>query len=147
LTAQGSYNVGLRAIDNAGNISALATAAFGIDVTPPVVSVSASPSSLWPPNGKMVPVTVSGTITDTLSGVNPSTAVFAVVDEYGLIQPSGPVSLGPGGSYSFIVLLQASRNGGDKNGRQYTITVSASDYAGNVGSAATIVTVPHDQGH
>ena len=147
LTAQGSYNVGLRAIDNAGNISALATAAFGIDVTPPAVSVSANPSSLWPPNGKMVPVTVSGTIKDSLSGVNPSTATFAVVDEYGMVQPSGPVNLGHGGSYSFTVLLQASRNGNDKNGRQYTITVSARDLAGNLGSAAAIVTVPHDQGH
>jgi len=33
------------------------------------------------------------------------------------------------------------------DGRQYTITVSAKDFAGNLGSAATIVTVPHDQGH
>ena len=147
LTAQGSYNVGLRAIDNAGNISALATAAFGIDVTPPVVTVSASPSTLWPPNGKMVPVAVSGTIIDSLSGANPTTAAFAVMDEYGTVQPTGPVSLGAGGAYSFTVLLQASRNGNDKTGRQYTITVSAKDYAGNSGAAATIVTVPHDQGH
>ncbi len=109
LTAQGSYSVGLRAIDNAGNISALATANFGIDVTPPVVNVSASPSSLWPANGKMVQVTVSGTITDSLSGVNPSTAAFAVMDEYGSVQPSGPVTLGTGGSYSFKISLQASR--------------------------------------
>jgi glycosidase len=147
LTAQVSYTVGLRAIDNAGNISALATAAFGIDLTPPVVNVAASPSSIWPPNGTMVPVTVSGTITDGLSGVNPSTAAFAVIDEYGTVQPNGPVTLGTGGSYSFSVRLQASRKDTDLNGRQYTITVSASDYAGNTGSAATIVTVPHDQGH
>ena len=63
------------------------------------------------------------------------------------VQPSGPVSLGSGGSYSFTVSLQASRNGNDKDGRHYTITVSAKDLAGNLGSAATIVTVPHDQGH
>ena len=42
----------------------------------------------------MIPVTVSGTITDNLSGVNPSSAAFAVHDEYGLVQPSGPVTLG-----------------------------------------------------
>ena len=147
LTAQGPYTVGLRAIDNAGNISALATAAFGIDLTPPVVNVAASPSSIWPPNGTMVPVTISGTITDSLSGVNPTTAAFAVVDEYGAIQPSGSVTLGSRGPYSFTVQLQASRNGNDLDGRQYTITVSAKDFAGNLGSAATIVTVPHDQGH
>src|SRR5207237_4632216 len=33
--------------------------------TPPVVTVSATPTSLWPPNGKMVPVTSSATIADT----------------------------------------------------------------------------------
>jgi hypothetical protein len=147
LTAQKSYNVGLRAIENAGNISALATATVNIDVTPRAVSVSASPSSIWPPNDKIVQVTVSGTITDSLSGVNPSTAALAVVDEYGSVQPAGPVTLGTGGSYSFKVLLQASRNGNDNDGRQYTITVSASDFAGNLGSASTVVTVPHEQGH
>ena len=146
ISGQGTNSVGLRALDNAGNISSLVTAAVNIDLTPPVVNVLANPSSLWPPNGKMVPVTVSGTITDSLSGVNPSTAAFVVVDEYGGIQPSGPVSLGPGGSYSFTVSLQASRKGNDQ-GRQYTITVSADDFAGNLGSAVTTVIVPHDQGH
>lgn len=95
----------------------------------------------------MVPVTISGTITDSLSGVNPSTAAFAVVDEYGNVQPRGPVTLGSGGSYSFQVRLQASRNGNDLDGRQYKITVSARDNAGNLGSSATVVTVPHDKGH
>src|SRR5271157_348756 len=147
ISGQSVNSVGLRALDNAGNISSLITAAVNIDLTPPVVSVSANPSSIWPPNGKMVPVTVSGAITDSLSGVDPSTAAFNVVDEYGQIQPSGSVSLGAGGSYSFTVALQASRNGNDKDGRQYTITVSAKDLAGNLGSAATVVTVPHDQGH
>ena len=146
ISGQGTNTVGLRALDNAGNISSLASLAVNIDLTPPAVSVSANPSSLWPANGKMVPVTISGTITDDLSGVDSSTAAFNVVDEYGSIQPSGPVSLGAGGSYSFTVSLQASRNGNDQDGRHYTITVSAQDLAGNPGSAATTVIVPHDQG-
>ena len=79
--------------------------------------------------------------------MNPSTAAFAVIDEYGSVQPQGPVSLGAGGSYSFKILLQASRNDNDQNGRQYKITVSARDYAGNQASSATVVTVPHDQAH
>jgi hypothetical protein len=32
------------------------------------VNIAANSSTLWPPNGKMVSVTVSGTITDALSG-------------------------------------------------------------------------------
>lgn len=91
----------------------------------------------------MVPITISGTITDPTSGV--STATYAVKDEYGSVQPSGSVTL-VNGSYSFTIQLQASRNGNDQDGRQYTITVSVRDKAGNQRSAATGVTVPHDQG-
>jgi hypothetical protein len=147
ISGEGTNSVGLRALDNAGNISALVALPVNIDLTPPVVNVSASPSSLWPPNGQMVSVTVSGAISDKLSGVDRSSASFAVVDEYGVIQPSGKVTLGSGGSYSFTVSLQASRRENDSDGRQYTITVMASDLAGNRGSASTVVTVPHDQGH
>jgi glycosidase len=146
-SSEGRSTVYLRALDRAGNISALVSQPVNIDLTPPVVSISASPSSLWPPNGKMVPVTVSGTIIDGLSGVDSTTPAFTVVDEYGSVPPSGGVTLGPNGSYSFTVLLQASRNENDQDGRQYTITVSAKDLAGNLGTASTIVTVPHDQGN
>lgn len=147
LNAAGQSTVYLRALDNAGNISSLVVQPVNIDLTPPAVTVSASPTTIWPPNHKMVSVTVSGTITDNLSGVDSTSAAFAVADEYGSVQPSGPVSLGAGGSYSFKVSLQASRNGNDQDGRQYVITVRAQDLAGNVGSAATTVTVPHDLGH
>jgi hypothetical protein len=78
--------------------------------------------------------------------VDASTATFGVTDKYGLVQPSGHVTLGGDGSYTFTIQLQASRNGSDEEGRQYTITVRAQDKAGNKGSASTVVTVPHDQG-
>jgi hypothetical protein len=104
-----------------------------LDTTPPVITVAISPASLWPPNGKMVPVTVSGTITDTGSGVNVSSAAYSVTDEYGEVQPAGAISLGVAGSYSFTVLLEAARLGTDLDGRHYTITVRASDNAGNSG--------------
>jgi hypothetical protein len=116
------------------------------DVTPPVVTVSATPETLWPPNGRLVLITISGTITDPDSDVNASTATYAVTDEYRLVQPSGHITLGSNGSYAFTIQLQASRNGNDTDGRQYIITVSAQDNEGNTGSAATGVVVPHDQG-
>ncbi len=97
----------------------------------PVITISADPTTLWPPNGKMVPVTISGTMTDTSSrppsSVDASTATYAVTDEYSNIQPSGHITLGVNGSYSFTIQLQASRNGNDTDGRQYTITVRAQD--------------------
>jgi len=110
-----------------------------------VVSIAANPTSLWPPNGKLVPVTVSGVIADR----DPVAAHFHVLDEYGAVQPSGPVSLSDNHdgtfSYAFTVPLQASRLGQDRDGRQYTIVVNASDdHSSDSGEA--VVTVPHDQG-
>ena len=117
------------------------------DTTPPVITLSATPNVLWPPNGKMVPVTISGTITDTRSGVNSRSPAYFVTDEYGQVQPTGAITLGAGGSYSFTVLLQASCLGSDLDGRHYTITVTASDSAGNAASQGGVVTVRHDQGN
>jgi hypothetical protein len=79
--------------------------------------------------------------------VNVNSAAYAVKDEYGEVQPRGAITLGPGGAYSFTILLQASRLGTDLDGRRYTVTVQARDNAGNGGSKTTVVTVPHDQGH
>jgi type 1 fimbria pilin len=113
--------------------------------TPPVITLSATPISLWPPNRQMVPVTVSGTITD--SGCTVTNAAYAVTDEYGRVQPMGSVTLSEAGTYSFTIPLQASRLGTDLDGRLYTITVSASNNAGKTGSAANTVVVPHDTEH
>ena len=108
-----------------------------------MIAISATPKILWLPTGRIVPITVSGTITDAGSGVNATTATYAVKDEYGEIQPTGAISLGPEGRYSFVVLLRASRRGSDLNGRHYKIMVRAKDNAGNVGSNTAVVTVPH----
>ena len=116
-----------------------------LDTTPPVITITATPETLWPPNGKMVSVTIVGTITDAGSGVDPRTATYAVTDAYGSVQPSGPITFGANGSYVFTISLRASRNGNNKDGRQYLITVSVQDNAGNTGAAATGVTVPHAQ--
>jgi uncharacterized membrane protein len=117
-----------------------------VDTTPPVITISATPKVLWPPNDKMVPVTVSGTITDTGFGVNLTSAAYTVKDEYGEVQPTGAITLSSAGKYSFTVLLRASRRGSDLDGRRYTVTVRAKHNAGNSGSKTSAVTVPHDQG-
>ena len=154
-TGQLNHTYGFYSIaqDLVGNVEPSKTTAeattqvTGGDTTPPTITVAANPSQLWPPNGQMVPVTISGTMTDSQSGVNDSTAAFAVTDEYGLVQPSGPITVGTNGSYSFVISLQASRHGDDHDGRLYAIRVSVQDNAGNLGTATTTVVVPHDQGH
>jgi len=155
LTADGSYNVQYFSMDPAGNVEATHTLVVKIDQTPPDLSVMASPTSLWPPNGKFVAVTVSGNASDQFSGVN---AVLRdhVTDEYRMVQPSGTTSLAPittrsgaiaSGSYSFTVMLQARRAGRDHDGRQYEVFVTATDLAGNSRTVSALVIVPHDQGN
>jgi probable HAF family extracellular repeat protein len=149
----GFYNTGAHGINTAGQIVGefeslgfhgfLATP-VPVDNTPPMITVAASPATLSPPNGKLVDVTVSGTITDGDNGSGVQTSTYQVTDEYGQVQPGGDVTLEPDGRYAFAVRLPASRNGNDRDGRRYTILVSATDGAGNQGSAPATVTVPRN---
>lgn len=118
-----------------------------VDTTPPAITLSVTPRVLWPPNGRMTPVSISGTITDTGSGVNVNGAAYVILDEYGAVHPRGAIALSLKGSYSLTVWLRASRRGTDMDGRRYTVIVRARDNAGNVGSKKSTVIVPHDQGH
>ena len=125
------------------NDSAIAFSAG--DSSGPIVTARA-PETLWPPNGKTVVVKVQGTITDTGSGVNLSSGRFAVTDEYGTVEPAGRVAIAVNGTYTVNVPLVARRHDKDRDGRRYTIVISAKDNSGNRGSATTIVTVPHSHG-
>src|SRR5262249_4512126 len=115
------------------------------DTQLPAIKITATPTTLWPPNGQKVTVTITGTITDADSGVASDTATYEVSDEYGRVQPSGDITLDAKGNYTFTIQLQASRNGNDRDGRQYTIIVSAEDIAGNIGLEVTRVIVPQNQ--
>jgi hypothetical protein len=114
------------------------------DKTPPAITFSATPKTLWPPNGQMVPVTLSGRITDNGSGLVAGSVEYAVIDEYGEVQPFGKMALDAAGNYSFTILLRAGRRGNDLNGRQYLIRVSARDNAGNRRVRWQEVRVPHN---
>jgi hypothetical protein len=115
--------------------------------TPPDVMCSATPDILWPPDGKSVQVTLSGTVTAGTAPIVPGAVDYSVMDEYGLVQPSGNISFDPGGTFSVGVPLIASRKGNDPDGRRYTIVVTARDQIGNAGSCSITVIVPHDQGN
>ena len=108
-----------------------------MDPTSPVITVAASSEILWPPHGQRVPVTMSGAMTDAPEGSGVQSAAYQVMDEYGQSQPSGSIIPGADGRYAFTVRLQASRHGNDRDGRDYTIAVSATDTAGNSGVAST----------
>jgi hypothetical protein len=95
--------------------------------TPPTItSASASPNTLWPPNHKMVPVTVSVSATDN-SGAMPTCQIVSV-------SSSEPINgLGDGNTAPdwqitgpLTVNLRAERSG-KGTGRTYTIIVACTD--------------------
>ena len=124
--------------DNAGNSATFTSPAVNIDLTIPLVTATASPATASK-NPKPVTVTISGKATDSLSGV--SSANYSVTDEYGVTQPSGPVTMQANGNYSFTLSLPATKNGSDKDGHLYTIVVRGFDQAGNSASATTTVRI------
>jgi hypothetical protein len=144
IASQGSTTVTYGGADFAGNVEPGQTRAVLIDRTPPTVTISATPTQLWPANGKLVAVRVSGLATDDLSGV--AGATYKVTDKYGDVQPSGAVSVQSSGAYAFTLNLPARRDGGDKDGRTFTVTVRVVDAAGNAQTATVQILVPHDQG-
>lgn len=143
----GSHTVGVVVTDSAGNTASCSSAVNVVDTVPPVItSVSANPSSLWPPNHKLVPVKVNATVTDACS-----TTTWKIVK----VQSNEAVNEGGSGSTApdwkitgdHTVSLRAERSGRG-NGRTYTITVQAVDAAGNLSEkATTTVTVPKSQGN
>jgi hypothetical protein len=137
VTTEGAeQKVSGEAIDLAGN-TATASVGVNIDKTPPVVSIAANPSVIWPPNHKMVDVTISGSATDSMSGI--ASTAFAVTDKYGTIAPTLS-------GFNTIIKLEAWREGSDKDGRTYTISVTAKDKADNTATSSATVICPHDQG-
>ena len=112
------------------------------DTTPPtIVSSSANPSVLWPPNHKMVQVALAIEASDDIDPA-PACVIVAVTSNEptdGLGDGDTPVDWELSGGLT--LKLRAERSGkGD--GRVYTITVACTDAAGNTSHAAIEVKVP-----
>lgn len=120
----------------------MVTANFMAETTPPVLTVNqANPSILWPANGAMINVAVSGNAVDAGSGLK--AVSYTVADEYNKLNSTGTAVADNTGNFSFTVSLEAARNKNDINGRIYTITVTAVDINGNAGQKSVLVTVPY----
>jgi hypothetical protein len=141
----GVTNVTCTATDGS---AATASCSFTVtvnDVEPPTItSLTASPNVLWPPNHKLVPVTISATASD-----NCDSSVSCLITS---VSSNEPVT-GPGfGNFApdWIITgpqtlsLRAER-AGFGTGRIYSVTDTCSDDSGNGASGVVTVTVPHDQ--
>ncbi len=112
-----------------------------LDTTPPVLTVTLSPSTLHP-NEKLIPITAAITVKDD----------FDPAPEIKLesITPSEPAERGDIRDASLETddrqfMLKAEREGKNKAGRVYTVIYSATDASGNKATASATVTVLHDE--
>ena len=119
-----------------------------IDTTPPVISCSASPNVLWPPNHEMRPVQVAVNVSDNFSGVAGFSLVSVLSSEPALTSGSGNTNSDTAnweiGTPDLNGSLRAERSGSGR-GRTYTLVYSARDLAGNQADCRTTVSVPHSQ--
>ena len=115
---------------------------------PPVCTgATASPSTLWPPNHQMVPITIMG-VTDPDGNPVTITATSITQDEAVRETGIGSGNTAPDASLSPLA-VRSERNGNPKtpgNGRVYHIGFTADDGQGGQCTGAVKVCVPHDQG-
>jgi len=110
------------------------------DTTPPtIVSITASPNNLWPPDHKMVDVTVTVIATDLVDPAPVSHIVSVSSNEADNGNGDGNTSpdfiiTGP-----LTLQLRAERDG--DNDRIYTITIATSDFSGNTAQGSVTVSV------
>lgn len=146
--ANGVHTVGYWSVDNVGNTEGAKTLSLSIDAVAPSCSASASPATIWPPNGRMVPVTVTVHATAGASGVESVSAGPVTSNEaLGAGDVSG-FALTPVGTTLVSVsgALRATRNG-NGSGRTYSQTYTVTSGAGASATCTATVLVPHDSGH
>jgi hypothetical protein len=109
-----------------------------LDLDPPtIISLTASPSSIWPPNQQMVNVTVTADVVDNVDAT-PTVRIYDITCNES-IAPGDAVITGP-----LTAKLRAARDG-NGSGRVYTLHIEAIDDAGNRSISTVLVTVAHDQ--
>lgn len=108
---------------------------------PPVInSLTATPNQLWPPNNKDVNVTIILDVSNPDGPADITRITYSVTDEYGIYNRDE--TLLPDNQ---VIRLRAQRDGKDKDGRIYVITITIYDKGGLSDRASVNVIVPHDQ--
>lgn len=145
----GSTTVTWTAIDESNNKGTATQTVKIVDTTPPKLTLTVAPTSLWPPNHKLAQITASITVSD-ICDPNPTVRVVSITSN----EPDN--GLGDGDTTDDIqeatfgtddrsFLLRSERSGGG-NGRVYTVTYEASDASGNKTVRQATVTVAKSQG-
>lgn len=113
------------------------------DNHPPVCDLaSANPTLVWPPNHKLVPVSIVG-VTDPDG--DPLTVAVASVTQDEPVDATGSGSTSPDAVIQGNGVRIRAERAGSLDGRVYQIHFTADDGRGGVCSGAVDVCVPHDQ--
>jgi hypothetical protein len=139
--ALGATTVNCSASDLSGNVATGSFHIAVIDTTPPtIVDASVSPSNLWPPNHKMVDVTITVHAVDLVDG-SPTVQITNVSSNQP-INGTGDGDVSPDwiitGATTLQLRAERAGTGGD---RIYTITYTVTDFSGNVATGTLTVTV------
>jgi hypothetical protein len=141
---RGRHTFTLTVDDGRGGSSTASVTVVVGDSKRPRIEVSMSPSVLWPPNGKMVPVVALITVSDSCDP-SPRVILKKVTNSEG--DRGKPWIEGAAfGTDDRAFSLRAERSGKGP-GRVYTVTYVVTDASGNRSSAEATVVVPHDQRH
>jgi len=114
-------------------------------MSPAFTTLTASQTTLWPPDHRMVPITLTAAVSDNRDPAPTAPRIVSVasneaVDDLG----DGDTSPDWRITGDLSLELRAERSGRGA-GRVYTITVESVDRSGNVGHGTVDVTVPHNQ--
>jgi hypothetical protein len=112
------------------------------DATPPVLSLTVSPATLWPPNGRMVTVTASIDVSDD-SGVAPLVELVSITSSDSRRGREDVQNAAFGTDDRQFDLRAAQATGGASV--VYTIVYRATDQSGNSVQATAQVRVAHDR--
>lgn len=116
------------------------------DTTPPVISnVGVNPAVLWPPNHRMVDVTVGYDVTDDVDSPAAISCALSVSSNEP-VNGTGDGDAGPDWEVidAHHLQLRAER-AGTGGGRVYTITITCTDSSGNASARTVTVSVPKNQ--
>ena len=142
----GTTPVVFTATDDHGNASSCTATVTVVDTHPPEITVTVTPTSLWPPNHKMIAINATVTVTDECDP-NPTftlTSITSNEPDNGLGDGDQPNDI-QGASYGTAdtsFLLRAERSG-KGTGRVYTITYTGKDSSNNTATATATVVVQH----
>jgi len=121
-----------------------------VDTTAPRIAPDANKTILWPPNHKMVDISINANASDN-SGL--PVTLSATVTSNEPVNGLGDGDMAPdwtspviNQSTGVITLQLRAERSGSGNGREYTIAITATDSSGNSSTANSKIIVPHDKG-